>query len=257
MNEIFYQPVHNEVEIFRKAYENKLPLLLKGPTGCGKSRFVEKMAQELGRPLIQVACHDDTSALDLVGRYLVKGGDTIWQDGPLARALREGAILYLDEVAEAREDVIVVIHPLTDHRRHLYIERKNELLEAPKEFMLVVSFNPGYQKGLKELKPSTRQRFVSLAFTYPSSQLETKIIQNESKCNLLVATKLTQFATKVRNLHELGLTETVSTRLLVGAALLINAGINPREACDVGISQALTDDLEVISTLNDMASLIF
>lgn len=231
--------------------------MIKGPTGCGKSRFVEKMAEEMQRPLISVACHDETSAGDLIGRYLVQGGDTVWQDGPVSRALREGAILYLDEIAEAREDVVVVLHPLTDHRRHLYMERRNELLLAPKEFMLVVSYNPGYQKAFKEMKPSTRQRFVGLSFRYPASDAEAEIVQKEGNCEKNISFKLVQFGIKVRNLQELGLTETVSTRLLIGAAKLIHSGLPPREACDVAIVQSLTDDHEIAEALNNLAALIF
>lgn len=254
---IFYKAIRNEIEVFKQAYQNQLPLMIKGPTGCGKSRFVEKMAQEMGRPLISVACHDETSAVDLIGRYLVQGGDTVWQDGPVTRAVREGAILYLDEIAEAREDVVVVLHPLTDHRRHLYLERCNELLQATKEFMLVVSYNPGYQKAFKEMKPSTRQRFVGVSFNYPNKELETEIVQTESGCEKNVAGKLVLFGQKVRNLQELGLTETVSTRLLIGAGKLIQSGLAPRQACDVAIVQALTDDLEITEGLNNLAALVF
>ncbi|HEY8270509.1 MAG TPA: CbbQ/NirQ/NorQ/GpvN family protein [Pseudobdellovibrionaceae bacterium] len=254
---IFYKAIRNEVEVFKHAYSNQLPLLIKGPTGCGKSRFVEKMAEEMGRPLISVACHDETSAIDLMGRYLVQGGDTVWQDGPVTRAVREGAILYLDEIAEAREDVVVVLHPLTDHRRHLYLERRNELLQATKEFMLVVSYNPGYQKAFKEMKPSTRQRFLGLSFNYPHKELETEIVQAESTCEKSVAGKLVFFGQKVRNLQELGLTETVSTRLLIGAGKLIQSGLSPRQACDVAIVQALTDDGEIAEGLNNLAALVF
>lgn len=253
----YYRPVSNEVEIFKRAFQNKLPLMLKGPTGCGKSRFVEAMAVDLGRPLITVACHDDTSATDLLGRYLVKGGDTVWQDGPVTRAVREGAILYLDEIAEAREDVVVVLHPLTDHRREVYIDRRNETLKAPDSFMLVVSFNPGYQRGLKELKPSTRQRFLGLSFHYPSADVEAEIVQQEAGCEPAMAKRLVGFGNKVRNLQELGLTESVSTRLLVDAAILIRSGLSARAACDAAIIQPLTDDLATIQSLRDVAALLF
>lgn len=253
----YYRPVGAEIEVFGHAFRNRLPLMLKGPTGSGKSRFVEAMAAELGRPLIQVACHDDTSASDLLGRYLVQGGDTVWQDGPVTRAVREGAILYLDEVAEAREDVIVVLHPLTDHRRQLTLDRRNELLAAPPEFMLVVSFNPGYQRGLKELKPSTRQRFVGIQFDYPEPSIEIEIVVNETGADPGDARKLVAYAGKVRGLHELGLAETVSTRLLVDAALLIRSGFPARSACDAGIIQPLTDDSDTIRALRDLAALAF
>jgi len=256
-DKIYYRPIRHEIEVFKHSYANCLPLLIKGPTGCGKSRFIEAMAQEVGRPLITVACNDDTSATDLLGRYLVKGGDTVWEDGPLTRAVKAGAILYLDEIAEAREDVIVIIHPLTDHRRQVYLDRRNETLSAPKEFMLVVSFNPGYQRGLKQLKPSTRQRFVGLSFNYPSAEIESEIIQSETKIELSSAKKLTQLANKIRGLQELGLAETVSTRLLIDAGKLIATGLSPRIACEVGIIEPLSDDPTVIRSLSDLAALIF
>jgi nitric oxide reductase NorQ protein len=252
----FYRPINNEVDVFRLAYENQLPLMLKGPTGCGKSRFVEAMAARLGRPLIQVACHDETSATDLIGRFLIHGGDTVWQDGPVARAIRESAILYLDEIAEAREDVIVILHSLTDHRRQLYIERRNETLAAAKDFMLVVSFNPGYQRGMKELKPSTRQRFLGLSFDYPSLEIEAEIVQRESGIDGSMAKKIVAVGNKIRHLRELGLAETASTRLLVDTAILIRAGFSPRAACEAGIIQPLTDDPETIVALRDFTALI-
>lgn len=253
----YYRAVGSEIEVFRHAVANRLPLMLKGPTGSGKSRFVEAMAAELGRPLIQVSCNDETSATDLLGRHLIKGGDTVWQDGPVTRAVRQGAILYLDEIAEAREDVIVVLHSLTDHRREIHLDRLNETLKAPSEFMLIVSFNPGYQKGLKEMKPSTRQRFVGLAFDYPRAEIETEIIARETGAEENVARKLVTFAGKIRNLHELGLAETASTRLLVDAAHLIHSGLPARLACEVAIVQPLTDDNETVTTLKDLAALIF
>lgn len=253
----FYQAVGDEEQVFDSAYRNRLPLMLKGPTGCGKSRFVEAMAAQRGRSLITVACNEDTSATDLLGRYIVKGGDTIWQDGPVTRALREGAILYLDEVSEAREDVIVVLHPLTDHRRAITIDKLNEEIKASPEFMLIVSFNPGYQKGLKELKPSTRQRFVAMHFDYPHPDLETEIVAKESQCSLEVAKKLVRFGQKIRNLKELGLTETASTRLLVDAAKLIRTGLDPRLSCDVAIIQPLTDEGDIMTALRDVAAMIF
>lgn len=253
----FYKPIRHEVEVFKSAYRKKLPLMLKGPTGSGKSRFVEAMAHELGRPLITVACHDDTSATDLLGRYLIDGGDTRWQDGPVTRAIREGAILYLDEVAEAREDVIVVLHPLTDYRRQIYLDRKNETLTAPPEFMLVVSFNPGYQRGMKQLKPSTRQRFVGLSFDYPAETLEIEIVQAEAGVDPATARKLVAYGRKIRGLQELGLAESASTRLLVDAGKLIVEGLSPRIACETAIVQPLTDDLAIAESLQDVANLIF
>jgi nitric oxide reductase NorQ protein len=256
MEASYYRPIHREVEVFHHAYRNQLALMLKGPTGCGKSRFVEAMAAAVDRPLVTVACHDDTSATDLLGRYLVQGGDTVWQDGPLTRAVREGAILYLDEIAEAREDVVVVLHSLTDHRRQIFLDRRNETLTAPPEFMLVISFNPGYQRGFKELKPSTRQRFVGVTFQYPSPAIEAEIVAQESGVELAMARRLVTFATKVRNLQELGLSATASTRLLVHAGRLMHTGMPPRTACAVGIIEPLTDDLEVIAALQETANLI-
>jgi nitric oxide reductase NorQ protein len=253
----YYRAVGHEVEVFRTAYARRLPVLLKGPTGCGKSRFVEAMAAELSRPLVTVACNDETSATDLLGRFLVRGGDTLWQDGPVTRAVRDGAILYLDEVAEAREDVIVVLHPLADHRRELFVDRLDQTLHAPAEFMLVVSFNPGYQRGLKELKPSTRQRFVSLAFEYPAAPIEAEIVTAETGVDARTARRLVDFARKVRGLHELGLAETVSTRLLVAAASLIVHGVAPRVACDVALVQPLSDDQDVVAALRDAVALAF
>lgn len=256
-SEPYYRAIGSEVEIFRLAHAGRLPTLLKGPTGCGKSRFVEAMAHKLGRPLVTVACNDETSATDLLGRYLVQGGDTVWQDGPVTRAVREGAILYLDEVAEAREDVIVVLHPLSDHRRVVYLDRRNETVHAGPEFMLVASYNPGYQRGFKELKPSTKQRFVSLSFDYPPPAVEAEILVSESGATQDVAKRLVQLAAKVRQTHDLGLVETVSTRLLVQAAALIQAGLEPRVACNVAIVQPLTDDSDIAEALQHLASLAF
>jgi nitric oxide reductase NorQ protein len=256
MSAPYYRPIHREVEVFQHAYRNQLALMLKGPTGCGKSRFVEAMAAAVGRPLITVACHDDTSATDLLGRYLVQGGDTVWQDGPLTRAVREGAMVYLDEITEAREDVVVVLHPRTDHRRQIFLDRRNETLTAAPEFMLVMSFNPGYQRGFKELKPSTRQRFVGLTFAYPEPAIEAEIVAQESGVELSLARRLVTFATKVRNLQELGLSATASTRLLVQAGRLMHTGMPPRTACYVGVIEPLSDDLEVIAALRDTANLI-
>jgi nitric oxide reductase NorQ protein len=253
----YYREIHQEKTLFRHAHEQRLPVLLKGPTGCGKSRFVEAMAAELGRPLITVACNDDTSGSDLLGRYLVRGGDTVWTDGPMTRAVREGGILYLDEIAEAREDVVVVIHPLTDHRRHLYVDKTGEQLVAPPGFMLVCSFNPGYQRRIKELKPSTRQRFVSMQFGYPEPSVESEIVRNEAGVDKSVAGKLAAVAGKIRQLEELGLTETVSTRLLVHAGRLVAAGVPPRQACDVAIAQPLSDDPDLVRSIRDLVALVF
>lgn len=253
----YYRPTGHEIEVFLHAHANRLPVMLKGPTGSGKSRFVEAMAAELGRPLIQVSCNDDTSATDLLGRHLIKGGDTVWQEGPVTRAARIGALLYLDEIAEAREDVVVALHSLTDHRRELYLDRLNERIKAHEDFMLIVSFNPGYQKGLKEMKPSTRQRFVGLSFGYPRPDIEAEILVRETGLDPGHAKKLVLFATKIRNLHELGLAETASTRLLVDAGYLIRSGLPTRLACEVAVVQPLTDDEETIAALKDLAALVF
>jgi len=253
----WYRPVGREIEVFEHGWRQGLALMLKGPTGCGKSRFVEHMAAKLGRPLITVACHDDTSAVDLLGRYLVIGGETVWKDGPMTRAVREGAILYLDEIAEARSDVVVVIHPLTDHRRRLIVERHDEELVAAPGFGLVVSFNPGYQRGLKELKPSTRQRFVGLRFGYPKPDVELEILTGETQVEARLAKRLVALVGKLRSLTTLGLAELPSTRLLVDAARLMQSGLPPRLACSVAIVEPLTDDLEVADALNDAIALVF
>lgn len=253
----YYRPLGTEVETFAHAYRCRLPLLLKGPTGCGKSRFIEAMAAAHGRPLITVACNDETSATDLLGRWIVRGGDTVWQDGPVTRAVRLGAVLYLDEIAEAREDVLVVLHPLSDHRRTLYLDRIDESLQAPPELMVVASYNPGYRRGVRELKPSTRQRFVSLRFDYPGEEAEADIVRSESGASASVARKLVVFARKVRKLEELGLAETVSTRQLVAAGALIREGLPPRTACQVAIVQPLSDETDVAQALQDLADLVF
>ncbi len=253
----FYRPVGREVEVFHAAWENRLSLLLKGPTGCGKSRFVEYMAASLGRPLVTVSCHDDTTATDLLGRYLLRGGETVWQDGPVTRAVRQDAILYLDEVMEARSDVVVVIHSLTDHRRRLFIERHNEELAAGPGFLLVVSGNPGYAQSLKELKPSTRQRFVSLAFDWPEPGLEREILQGETGIDAETAKRLATLGGKFRHLEEFGLAEGASTRLLVNAARLIQGGLPPRLACRQAIVEPLCDDREINQGLMDLVAMAF
>lgn len=253
----YYRPIGSEVQVFHYAYESGLPLLLKGPTGCGKSRFVEAMAAAVGRPLVTVACNDETTATDLLGRWLVRGGDTVWQDGPVTRAVRSGAVLYLDEIAEAREDVIVVLHSLSDYRRELYVDRIDETCKAPPEFMMIVSYNPGYRRALKEMKPSTRQRFVSLLFDYPPAEVETEIICAESGVDPATARRLVTLAGKIRTLEELGLAETASTRLLIGAGTLIRRGLAPRLACNVAVVQPLTDDPATAAALQDLADLTF
>lgn len=253
----YYRTVGSERDVLRRACEQRLPVLLKGPTGCGKSRLVEAMAHELGRPLVTVACNDETSAADLLGRWLVRGGETVWQDGPVTRAVRSGAILYLDEVAEAREDVIVVLHPLADHRRELFLDRRDETIVAAPGFQLVASFNPGYRRGPKDLKPSTRQRFVAIAMTYPDASIEAEIVANEAGVDPGVAKRLVAFARKIRELNEAGLAETASTRLLVAAARLVRGGVPPRTACRVAVVEPLTDDPTTAQALGDLADLAF
>lgn len=254
--EIFYKAIGSEIEIFNQINQLRLPLLLKGPTGSGKSRFIEYMANEVNKTLVTVSCHEETSATDLIGRYIIKGAETIWIDGPLSIAVKNGYILYLDEVAEARPDVIVAIHSLTDHRRELFIDKLGETIKAHPDFLLVASFNPGYQKGFKELKPSTRQRFVALSFDYPNPKIEAEILINETGIKTDIAQKLVAIGTKIRNLTELGLTETVSTRLLVDAAKLINNGLPKRLAVHVAVVEPLTDEQETIQALNDLCDLM-
>ena len=255
--EPYYQAVGDEIPVFEAAYSNCLPVLLKGPTGCGKTRFIEYMAWKLKRPLISVACHDDLTAADLVGRYLIRGGDTVWLDGPLTQAVRQGALCYLDEIVEARKDTTVVIHPLCDDRRVLPIEKRGELVQAPPEFCLVVSYNPGYQSVLKDLKQSTRQRFVALEFDYPSVALEEKIIGAESGIDSEHARQLVKFGQMTRNLKGSGLDEGASTRLLVHAARLIKSGIAPIVACRTAIAEALTDDRELHATMAELSTSVF
>jgi nitric oxide reductase NorQ protein len=253
----YYEPVGKEIEVFEAAYRNQLPVLLKGPTGCGKTRFMEFMAWRLKRPLITVSCHDDLTASDLVGRYLITAGETVWVDGPLARAVRAGSICYLDEIVEARKDTTVVIHPLCDDRRVLPMEKLGELLQAPPEFCMAISYNPGYQSVLKDLKQSTRQRFVALEFDYPSAELERKIIEKETGIGEGDARQLVKFAHMTRNLKGSGLDEGASTRLLVHAAKLIVVGIDPVGACSGAISQALTDDAEMLQAVNELSASVF
>ncbi len=252
----YYHQVGKEVEVFEHSYKNKIPFLLKGPTGTGKSRFIEYMTHKLNKKLITISCHEETSSTDLIGRYIIKGAETIWLDGPLTTAVKQGAIIYLDEIAEARPDVIVAIHSLTDHRRELFIDKLGEVVKAHNDFMLVASFNPGYQRGFKELKPSTRQRFVAMTFDYPNEKIETEILVNETEIEVSIAKKLVNIATKIRNLTELGLTETVSTRLLVDAAKLIHSGLPKRLAVHVAIVEPLSDDFEVVTALKDLTDLM-
>lgn len=253
---VFYKATGSEKEVFKHLSELKIPLLLKGPTGSGKSRYVEHMANELDKKLITVSCHEETSATDLIGRYIIKGAETIWIDGPLSIAVKNGYILYLDEIAEARPDVIVAIHSLTDHRRELFIDKLSETIKAHPDFMMVASFNPGYQRGFKELKPSTRQRFVVLSFDYPEAKLETEILVEETGVDEDIAKKLVAIATKIRNLTELGLTETVSTRLLVDAAKLIQNGLPKRLSVHVAVVEPLSDEPDTLEALKDLCDLM-
>jgi len=262
----FYLPVGDEVGVFQAAWAARLPVLLKGPTGCGKTRFVEHMAATVARHdregtvpgnLITVACHEDLTGSDLLGRYLIKGDETVWIDGPLTRAVRHGAICYLDEIVEARKDTTVLIHPLADHRRFLPVEKKGQILEAHKNFLLVISYNPGYQSALKNLKHSTRQRFVAIEFHYPPRELEAEIIAHESGLDFGVAEDLAKLAEKVRNLRGQGLEEGVSTRLLIYAGQLIVQGIDPRRACEAAVAQAVTDDSDIIVGIQEVINAIF
>ncbi len=248
----FYEPHGREVELFEYAWRHQLPALIKGPTGCGKTRFVQHMAARLNRPLYTVACHDDLSAADLVGRHLIGEGGTFWSDGPLTRAVREGAICYLDEVVEARKDTTVVLHPLTDDRRILPLERTGETLRAPKDFMLVVSYNPGYQNLLKGMKPSTRQRFVAMRFGYPQPMLEQRVLLGETGIEPELAQRLVRLAGSLRALEDHDLEEGASTRLLVYAATLIKGGYDPLEACRAALVEPLTDDAETAAALMEV-----
>jgi nitric oxide reductase NorQ protein len=255
--EPYYVPAGGEIGVFEAAYASRLPVLLKGPTGCGKSRFVEHMAFRLQRPLVTVACHEDLFASDLLGRYLIQNDETVWMDGPLTQAVRFGAICYLDEVVEARKDTTVVIHPLTDHRRRLVVDKTGEYIRAHDDFMMVVSYNPGYQSVLKDLKQSTRQRFVSLAFDYPEKEKEARIVAHEGQVSTESALKLVALAVKIRSLREHGLTEGASTRLLIHAAHLIGKGIPEREALRTAICLPLTDDERLLETLYDLIEDVF
>jgi len=261
----YYLPIGDEIEIFHAAYDCRLPVLLKGPTGCGKTRFVEYMAHSLMKEerdglsgnLITVACHEDLTGSDLVGRYLIKGDETVWIDGPLTQAVRIGAVCYLDEIVEARKDTIVLIHPLTDHRRILPIDKKGEILEAHSDFLLVISYNPGYQSILKDLKHSTRQRFVTIEFTYPPREKEAQVIAHESGLEFDTALDLARLGEKVRHLKASGLEEGVSTRLLIYAGQLIHRGVPPRRACAVSVSRSLTDDLDSQRAIDEVIAALF
>ena len=277
-SEPYYRPVGDEMDLFEAAYQQHIPVLLKGPTGCGKTRFVEYMAWKLGRPLtvikenenvqpmsegevrvplVTIACHEDLTASDLVGRYLLDSEGTRWIDGPMTRAVKAGAILYLDEVVEARKDTTVLIHPLTDHRRILPVEKTGSIIEADDRFLLCISYNPHYQSALKDLKHSTRQRFISVEFDYPPADVEAEIVQRESGCTDEQAASLAKLGEKVRNLREHGLAEGASTRLLIYAGRLMTEGIPARRACQVAIVWTLTDELELQRSIEEVVSSIF
>jgi nitric oxide reductase NorQ protein len=279
--EPFYVPIADEVELFEAAYREKIPVLFKGPTGVGKTRFVEYMSYKLGTPLtkvkkrskqdgapssrrngnnvplVTIACHEDLTASDLVGRFLLEGASTVWVDGPLTRAVKAGGICYLDEVVEARKDTTVLIHPLTDHRRILPVEKRGELLEAADGFLLVMSYNPGYQSALKDLKHSTRQRFVAIEFNSPPLDVEMKIVEHEAGVDEATARQLAKLGEKVRNLKEHGLAEGASTRLLIYAGRLINQGIAPRRACQVAVNWAVTDEHSIQASIEEVITSIF
>ncbi len=260
----FYLPIGDEEEIFRAAFHDCLPVLLKGPTGCGKTRFVEHMTAKLlqpsperPHPLITVACNEDLTASDLVGRYLIRGDETVWMDGPLTQAVRGGSICYLDEIVEARKDTMVLIHPLTDHRRILPIDKLGQIIHAHDDFMLVVSYNPGYQSILKDLKPSTRQRFVTLEFDYAPRDREAEIVAHESGIDMDTALELAHLGERVRELKSSGLEEGVSARLLIYAGRLIRRGMTPRQACDVTAVRGLSDDPQTQEAIAELVTAIF
>tara|TARA_A100001037_G_C15052939_1_gene590999 strand:+ start:312 stop:1160 length:849 start_codon:yes stop_codon:yes gene_type:complete len=261
--EPFYIPTSDEIKVFESAYNQKVPVLLKGPTGTGKTRFVEYMSWYISEkrnksvPLVTVACHEDLTASDLVGRYLIDASGTKWIDGPLTRAVKSGGICYLDEVVEARKDTTVIIHPLTDHRRILTIDKLGEVYEADDDFLMVVSYNPGYQNALKDLKQSTRQRFVAIEFDFPSPELETKIIQSESGVDQKISDSLASLGEKIRNLTDHGLTEAASTRVLIYAGKLIKDGIDPRRACQVAVTWGITDDQKLYKSIEEIITAIF
>jgi nitric oxide reductase NorQ protein len=255
--EPYYQPQANEVTLYEAAYKARLPVMVKGPTGCGKSRFIEYMAWKLNRPLITVACNEDMTASDLLGRYLLEANGTRWIDGPLTTAVRMGAICYLDEVVEARQDTTVVIHPLTDHRRQLPLDKRGELIHAHPDFQLVISYNPGYQSLMKDLKQSTKQRFVGFDFDYPGAELESAIVATETGIDAATAIKLVKVGDAARHLKGHGLTEGISTRLLVYAATLIQGGVNPLDACRMALVRPITDDADIRATLDHAIDAVF
>ncbi|GLX76926.1 denitrification regulatory protein NirQ [Thalassotalea insulae] len=256
-NALFYKEQEREVSVFEYAYQHNLPLLIKGPTGCGKTRFIAHMAEKLNKPLYTVACHDDLTAADLVGRHLIGPDGTYWQDGPLTKAVREGGICYLDEVVEARKDTTVVLHPLADDRRVLPLERTGELIEASPDFMLVVSYNPGYQNLLKGMKPSTRQRFVALRFDYPKTEIEQDIIINEAGVDAHLAYKLVELGQALRKLEQSDLDEVASTRLLIYAAKMMSSGMNALDVCRSCLAEPLSDEPDTVNAIMDVARIYF
>ncbi len=255
--EPFYAEVRGEIGLFQTAAQQHMPVMLKGPTGCGKTRFVQHMAYRLKRPLITVACHEDLTASDLVGRYLLKGDETVWVDGPLTLGVKHGAIVYLDEIVEARKDTTVIIHPLSDDRRVLPIEKKGQILEAVDDFLLVISYNPGYQSVLKDLKQSTKQRFLAIEFGYPPAEIEAGVIAHETGLDKGIAQRLVKLGQKVRNLRNHGLEEGVSTRLLIYAGTLIRQGVPPAEACEAAVVRPITDDADMQRSIAELVKAIF
>ncbi len=255
--EPYYAEVNGEIGLFTIAAQSRMPVMLKGPTGCGKSRFVQHMAYRLKRPLITVACHEDLTASDLVGRYLLKGQETIWVDGPLTLGVKHGGIVYLDEIVEARKDTTVIIHPLSDDRRLLPIEKKGHVIEAVDEFMLVISYNPGYQSVLKDLKQSTKQRFMAIEFGYPPREIEVRVIEHEAGVDKDLAQRLVKLGEKVRNLRSHGLEEGVSTRLLIYAGELIRQGVPPARACEAAVTRPITDDPDMQRSIQELVKAIF
>lgn len=255
--EPYYAEVNGEIGLFTIAARRQMPVMLKGPTGCGKTRFVQHMAYRLGRPLITVACHEDLTASDLVGRYLLKGEETVWVDGPLTLGVKHGAIVYLDEVVEARKDTTVIIHPLSDDRRILPIEKKGQVIQAVDEFMLVISYNPGYQSVLKDLKQSTKQRFLAMEFTYPPQEIEARVIEHEAHVDKETAQRLVRLGQKVRNLRNHGLEEGVSTRLLIYAGELMGQGVAPARACEAAVTRPITDDPDMQRSIAELVNAIF
>lgn len=255
--EPYYAEVNGEIGLFTIAAESRMPVMLKGPTGCGKTRFVQHMAYRLGRPLITVACHEDLTAADLVGRYLLKGEETVWMDGPLTLGVKHGAIVYLDEIVEARKDTTVIIHPLSDDRRLLPIEKKGQVIQAVDEFMLVISYNPGYQSVLKDLKQSTKQRFMAIEFNYPPREIEARVIEHEAGVDKETANRLVKLGEKVRNLRNHGLEEGVSTRLLIYAGELIRKGVPPGRACQAAVTKPITDDPDMQRSIQELVKAIF